>query len=149
MPVWYFAYGSNLDQEGMKKRVGAWKELRPAKLRGFRLVFNVYSSSWHGGIANIEEDPSSTVYGAAYLLDESQLEKLDRYEGVPHLYHRRKVLIDLGDSQIEAYVYVGTNPRQKIMPSTEYLALLIKGLRRLGFGEDVVGMVKSSIEQTR
>ncbi|MCS7110324.1 MAG: gamma-glutamylcyclotransferase, partial [Candidatus Caldarchaeum sp.] len=98
----------------MKKRVGSWREIRPAVLRGYRLVFNVYSSSWRGGVANVVEDPDSSVYGAVYLLEESQLEKLDRYEGVPHLYHRRKVLVDVGGSQVEAYIYVGTNPRQRI-----------------------------------
>ncbi|MDW8062817.1 MAG: gamma-glutamylcyclotransferase family protein [Candidatus Caldarchaeum sp.] len=149
MPVWYFAYGSNLDQEGMKKRVGSWREIRPAVLKGYRLVFNVYSSSWRGGVANVVEDPDSSVYGAVYLLEESQLEKLDRYEGVPHLYHRRKVLVDVGGSQVEAYIYVGTNPRQRIIASTEYVALLVKGLRRLGFGEDVVNMVKSSAERQK
>ncbi|MEM4574375.1 MAG: gamma-glutamylcyclotransferase family protein, partial [Candidatus Caldarchaeum sp.] len=55
----------------------------------------------------------SIVYGALYLLDEEQLEKLDRYEGVPHLYHRRKVMVETDQTSVEAYVYVGTNPRQK------------------------------------
>lgn len=149
MPVWYFAYGSNLDQEGMKKRVGYWADLKPAKLRGYRVVFNVYSSSWRGGIANIVEDPDSTVYGAVYLLDESQLEKLDRYEGVPHLYQRRKVMVEVGDSSCEAYVYVATNPRQKVVPSMEYVALVIKGLKKLGFGDEVVNYVKQAAEQGR
>lgn len=149
MAVWYFAYGSNLDVEGMKKRVGSWHDLRPAKLKGFKLVFNVYSTSWRGGVANIEENPESTVYGAVYLLDEAQLEKLDRYEGVPHLYHRRKVTVETDKTQVEAYVYVGTNPRQKVVPSSEYFALVVKGLKKLGYGEDVINQVRSSFEQSR
>ncbi|MEM0440945.1 MAG: gamma-glutamylcyclotransferase family protein [Candidatus Caldarchaeum sp.] len=149
MPVWYFAYGSNLDVDGMKKRVGQWHDLRPAKLKGFRLVFNVYSTSWRGGVANIVEDPQSIVYGALYLLDEEQLEKLDRYEGVPHLYHRRKVMVETDQTSVEAYVYVGTNPRQKIVPSSEYFALMVKGLKRLGYGEDVISQVRNSFEQSR
>lgn len=147
MAVWYFAYGSNLDQEGMRRRVGGWLDLKPAILRGYRLVFNVFSSSWRGGVANIEESPGSVVYGAVYLLEESQLEKLDKYEGVPHLYHRRKITVEAGGTPLEAYVYVATNPRPKLAPSASYLALVLKGLRKLGYSEDIIQSVKAQVER--
>ncbi|MEM4189341.1 MAG: gamma-glutamylcyclotransferase family protein [Candidatus Caldarchaeum sp.] len=147
MRVWYFAYGSNLDQEGMRRRVGRWYDLKPALLKGYRLVFDVYSSSWRGGVANVREDEASAVYGAAYLLDEEQLEKLDRYEGVPHLYHRRKVVVEVEGQPVEAFIYVGTNPRSSLLPSAEYLSLMIKGLKKMGYGEEVVKAVRVAAEK--
>jgi hypothetical protein len=46
---WYFAYGSNLDQDAMRRVVGGWKEVKPAVLKGYRLVFNVAYSPFPGG----------------------------------------------------------------------------------------------------
>nr|BAJ49244.1 conserved hypothetical protein [Candidatus Caldarchaeum subterraneum] len=147
MAVWYFAYGSNLDQEGMRRRVGEWFDLKPAILRDYKLVFNVFSSSWRGGVANIEESPGSVVYGAVYLLEESQLEKLDKYEGVPHLYHRRKMTVEVGGRPLEAYVYVATNPRPRLTPSSSYLALVLKGLKKLGYSDDVIHSIRMQVER--
>ncbi|MDW7978931.1 MAG: gamma-glutamylcyclotransferase family protein [Candidatus Caldarchaeum sp.] len=147
MKVWYFAYGSNLDQEGMRRRVGGWYDLRPAVLRGFRLVFDVYSSSWKGGVADVVEDENGVVYGAAYLLDEQQLEKLDKYEGVPHLYHRRKVSVLVEGSAVDAFIYVGSSPRTALKPSPEYLSLMLKGLKKIGYGDDVIKTVREAAER--
>jgi len=147
LPHWYFAYGSNLDTEGMRKRVGSWYDLKKALLRGYKLVFNVYSSSWRGGVANIVEDSQSVVYGAAYLLDEEQLQKLDRYEGVPHLYQRRKVVIELEGKPVEAFVYIGSNPRQALTPSNEYIALMLRGLKKLGYPDEVLKQVRETAER--
>lgn len=147
MAVWYFAYGSNLDQEGMRRRVGEWLDLKPAILRDHRLVFNVFSSSWRGGVASIEESPGSIVYGAIYLLEDNQLEKLDKYEGVPHLYHRRKITVESDGKPVEAYVYVATNPRTRLKPSASYLALVLKGLKKLGYSDDVIQSVRMQVER--
>ncbi len=147
LKVWYFAYGSNLDQESMRRRVGRWYDLRPALLKGYKLIFDIYSSSWRGGVADVVEDANSVVYGAAYLLDEEQIEKLDKYEGVPILYHRRKVAVEAGGSTLEAFIYVGSNRRQAIKPSYEYLSLMIKGLKKLGYGEEVIRAILESVEK--
>jgi len=144
MPVWYFAYGSNLDQEGMRKRIKNWYDLKPAVLRGFKLVFDYYSSSWGGGVADVVESEGGMVYGGAYLLDESQLKILDKYEGVPHIYSRRKVNVEIEGKPVEAFIYVVRNPRKYITPSTEYVSRMIRGLKKLGYGEDVIERVRKA-----
>ena len=142
MPVWYFAYGSNLDQDAMKRRIKYWHDLKPAILRGFKLVFDHYSSSWGGGVADVVESEGDIVYGGAYLLDESQLQTLDRYEGVPHIYNRRKVRVEVEGREVEAFVYVVSNPRKHIAPSPEYLSRIIRGLKKLGYGDEVIEKVR-------
>ena len=52
----YFAYGSNMDPLHMSKRVPGAQAIGPGRLEGFRLAFNVYSSEWDGGAANLELD---------------------------------------------------------------------------------------------
>ena len=66
--LWYFAYGWSLEKSLMKKCIGKWLDARRAELKGFKLVFDAYSASWRGGVANLEEDESSKVYGVAYKI---------------------------------------------------------------------------------
>jgi len=146
MAVWYFAYGANLNKELMRKRVGEWKDCKRGVLEGYRLSFGVFSKSWGGGVANIVEESNSKVYGAVYLLDEEQLKVLDRYEGVPNIYLRRKVIVKTDDGEVEAVTYVAANPRQFVKPSAEYLAMMQKGLKQHGYGNEVLKEVKRIAE---
>ena len=146
MAVWYFAYGANLNKELMRKRVGEWKDCKRGVLEGYRLSFGVFSKSWRGGVANIVEESNSKVYGAVYLLDEEQLKVLDRYEGVPNIYLRRKVIVKTDDGEVEAVTYVAANPRQFVKPSAEYLAMMQKGLKQHGYGDEVLKEVKRIAE---
>lgn len=82
---WYFAYGSNLSKSQMKERIGNWKTSEKALLNGWKLVFNVPSSTWGGGAANIvkTDNPNDVVYGAIYEITRNQIEILTkRYEKV-------------------------------------------------------------------
>ena len=56
-PVWYFAYGSNLDRDQKEARTGAIREARVARLRGYRLAFNKRASKAGRLYANIVPDP--------------------------------------------------------------------------------------------
>jgi hypothetical protein len=63
--VFYFAYGSNLDPDRMKRRTGSAWPATPARLTGYQLTVNKWAS--HGGVyANIVRQPGSVVWGVAY-----------------------------------------------------------------------------------
>ncbi len=146
MVVWYFAYGANLNKDLMKKRVGGWRDCKRGVLEGYKLSFDVFSKSWGGGVADIREESGSKVYGAVYLLDEEQLKVLDRYEGVPSIYLRRKVIVKTDDGEVKAVTYVAANPKQYVRPSAEYLAMMQKGLRQHGYGDEVLREVRRLAE---
>lgn len=142
MDIYYFAYGVNLNKDVLRKRIGDWKISKKAILEGYTLCFSVYSKSWKGGVADIREMEGSRVYGAVYLITEEQLNMLDRYEGVPNTYMRRKVKVITEDGVIDAITYVATNPKGYVKPSIEYLSNIIKGLRQHGYDENVIKEVK-------
>ncbi|MEM0011193.1 MAG: gamma-glutamylcyclotransferase family protein [Candidatus Bathyarchaeia archaeon] len=146
MAVWYFAYGADLNKDLMRKRVGEWKDCKRATLEGYRLSFGVFSKSWKGGAADIREESGSRVYGAIYLLDEEQLRMLDRYEGVPNVYLRRKVIVKTDDGEVEAVTYVAANPKEFVKQSAEYLAVIQKGLKQHGYGDDVIRKIRRLAE---
>jgi gamma-glutamylcyclotransferase (GGCT)/AIG2-like uncharacterized protein YtfP len=99
--VWYFAYGSNMDAKRMKKRVGDYVTRIRAALKNYELVFNVKNEKQAGaGFANIEQKNGQVVEGALYLISFEQLEKLDRYEGVPNHYRRNQY----GEQKVDVYL---------------------------------------------
>ncbi len=74
----YFAFGSNLDEEQMKSRVGIFPERKPAFLENYKLVFNKKAAGLiDKRYANIMPEKGSIVEGAIYILSEYQLELLD------------------------------------------------------------------------
>ena len=142
--VWYFAYGWSLNKSLMRKCIGRWLDARRAELRGFKLVFNAYSKSWRGGVANLVEDESSRVHGVAYRITGEQLKKLDRFEGLPSRAARISVEISVEDiGRVKAITHIAVNPRRGwIVPSRDYLSAMLKGLKQHGFGDDVLREVR-------
>lgn len=130
----------------MKKVVGRYESVKRARLEGYRIVFDTYSSSWRGGIAGIREDPKGVVYGAVYLLTEDALELLDRYEGVPSQRLRLRVEVEVEGERLGCITHVSARPRGNVIPSREYVAEMIRGLKLVGYDEDVIRIVESYVK---
>lgn len=129
----YFAYGSNMDEEQMKKRGINFFKKHQGKLKGWRLTFvNFLKYKQDGGYANIEKDENSFVEGIIYEVDES-IEKMDKYECVPIDYFKEKLNIKSKDNEFECLVYVGNkeNIGKEKKPTKEYKDHLLKGKKFL------------------
>jgi len=125
--LYYFAYGSNLNQKQMKDRCPDSKPLFTAVLPNYKLVFVGWSRQWRGGVASIKSFRGERVRGAIYGVTEACLQRLDRYESG---YNRLKVtVVGEDDEPIEAITYVKTGRLEDATPSKEYLAIIQQGLR--------------------
>ena len=146
--VWYFAYGSNVNPEQMKERIGEFKEAVKATLIGFKLVFRGYSPRWNGAPADIEPSRESVVYGVLYRISEDQLKELDSYEGFPNFYKHEmvEVLTEAG-RKIQAVTYVRTRKEPCSKPSKRYVETIIRGLRAHGYSEKIIQEVLKEIER--
>ncbi len=142
--LWYFSYGWSLDKSLMKKCVGEWIDARRAVLKGFELVFNAYSPSWRGGVANLRESEGGEVRGVAYRITSEQLERLDRLEGVPGRAARLSVSIEVeGAGAARAITHVATNPKEgRVYPSREYLSAMCRGVKQHGLGEEALKIIR-------
>jgi len=141
--ILYFAYGSNLSLEQMKRRIGSKPKLvGKAYLENHRLGFTIYSKkTWKGGVADIVPEVGSRVWGAIYELNEEQLEKIDHYEGYKkdrapkeNFYNRMEVdVFDEKGAKIRCLTYqaeVGDEKMRKYLyhrPSDEYYDVIRKG----------------------
>ena len=131
MKLKYFAYGSNMDPERMRRRGIKFSRREHAVLEGFRLEFNKVSSrNPREGYANIVKDPEGIVEGILYEIEESDLSKLDKFEGYPLHYRRTRIYVKLDNGEeVEAITYIAQQEMVKdgLRPSKEYLSHLLKG----------------------
>ena len=138
--LWYFAYGSNmspaifLGRRGMRPR-----EARSAVLHGYRLCFGIPIGPGERGVANLIIDAQARTHGVAYLVKVEDGERLDRSEGVPHLYHREHVDMMLADGvTLPGFTYRSTILVAGRKPSARYLDLLLDGALAHGLPDDYV-----------
>jgi gamma-glutamylcyclotransferase (GGCT)/AIG2-like uncharacterized protein YtfP len=135
MPVLIFAYASNLDEAQMRARCPAARLEGRATLRGHALTFGGFSHRWGGAVASVRRARGASVEGLLYELDDETVRRLDRFEGVPFAYERvLRYPVDENGRRRRAHVYLqpaeGFEPWS---PSPDYLALIARAYRRLGF----------------
>jgi gamma-glutamylcyclotransferase (GGCT)/AIG2-like uncharacterized protein YtfP len=149
MPA-YFAYGSNMDARQMERRVPGANLIGPARLDGFRLVFNVYSRSWQAGAANLELEPESHVHGVLWELPEDRIKDLDSFEGHPTFYRREDVIVGGPEGPTMAWTYrVAHQEGSYVRPSDDYLQLMYAAIRVHGLPPEALDEVDRAARPPR
>ena len=139
MKTFYFAYGSNMNQEQMAKRCPGSQLGVLARLTGWRYFIN------GRGYAGIEECPDDLVLGCLWSLREDHVEALDRYEGVSGNYYSKETLEveQLVDgAKVSALVYLSVN-REYGIPSLRYQGVVVSGAHEVGLPTDYLSMLES------
>jgi cation transport regulator ChaC len=136
--IWYFAYGSSLNVDEMRSRIGQWQLSKRALIRNYRLVFNVYFKKRNGYIANIQpsENFSDTVLGVVYRVTPEQMAQLEKFEGIPSA----DVSAELEDgneiSHVRVFIWKTTEKDHE--PSKDYRRMIEQGLLQHGYSEATV-----------
>jgi gamma-glutamylcyclotransferase (GGCT)/AIG2-like uncharacterized protein YtfP len=148
----YFAYGSNLDWEQMKKRCPSAEFFCKASLPDYRIEFTRKSSILNCGVADIIWDENNKVYGVVYKIDEEDLGRLDKSEGyVPqrdiNCYKRIEVMIfeeDNREKPIIAFIYeVVKEEFGKYKPSKEYKNLILTGAKFWNLPKEYIKIIEN------
>ena len=117
---YYFAYGSNLHHEQMKKRCPNCRYIRKYILRDYQLAFR---SKY--GAADIERKVGKKVYGALYIISKVAEKRLDVYEEYPTLY--KKIYFKYQRKKVMTYTMV--NKSKLVPPTTRYLNIIKQGYK--------------------
>ncbi len=148
--MFYFAYGTTLEPDEMRRRCPGCVAIGLAALHERRLVFPQYSSRWEGGVAGLAPAHGEIVWGALYAVTEADLAALDEVEGwrgpddQHNLSDRERVTVELtrpDDGSVPRRVRAWThatrvsNPSR---PSRRYLEALLKGARHYRLPEEYV-----------
>lgn len=142
----YFAYGSVLSPtharewcESHALDVAPFLAAEPAKLAGWRLVFDVPSRFWQGLVADLVEAPGQVVEGALFTLDDGAREAVLRKEGVATGLYRELVLpVETAGGRFDASVFVAMPDRRAEQgpASSRYVDALLEGARARGLSPD-------------
>ena len=116
----YFAYGSVLSLAHAREWSGShgldvapFLAGEPARLDGYRLVFDVPSRFWSGLVANLHPDPSAFVEGVLFTLDDSARTAVLKKEGVATGLYREVIEeVTVGARREKASVYVAEESRR-------------------------------------
>ncbi len=127
----YFAYGSNMNPERVRERGLQVLRAEPARLHGFRLLFDKHAREHEGtGHANVVYAPSEVVEGVLYwLAGAAEIVKMDPFERAPVSYSREVVEVATAAGRIATWTYFA-NPavrRAGLKPQRSYMNHLLAG----------------------
>jgi cation transport regulator ChaC len=147
----YFAYGSNMEQVHMRRRVPGAQVMGPAKLEGFRLEFSVYSTEWEGGAANLRLDENAHVWGVLWEVPEDERNGLDAYQGHPTFFRREDVVVDLTAGEpVHAWTHrVAHQEGSYVRPTDAYLHHLRSAIRVQGLPPEALDVLDEAARPPR
>ncbi len=129
----YFAYGPHLNKGQMLERCPDSRPKFVATLANYKLIFVGWSRQWRGGVASIKPFRGERVRGAIFEVSDTDLKRLDKYQGYPNDYNRANVtVVDEDGEAVEAVTYIKTRQSEETRPSEQYLAMLKQGYRDWG-----------------
>ena len=118
----YFAYGSNINQEQMEFRCNDALPAAVAYVQNYKFVIN------SSGVATIFPASGLVVRGVLWQISKSDEDELDIYEGVSsNLYNKEICAVSVGNEKVDSLVYIATNSEFG-SPRKNYLETIINGI---------------------
>ncbi len=131
-----FAYGTLMAVEGLREALGGRADalnLRPARLAGWRRVWNVFREEWGGGILNAEPGPGSAIVGVLVSgLTEEDFARLDAQEST-HLPRETVYVQPLEGEVVSAQLYRRRRGNHTGKPSGRYKTVVVERAYRAGW----------------
>jgi len=136
--MFYFAYGSNMNHQQMKKRCPSAKFICRGYIENYKFVYDGYSSFRSGAVANIIETKNSIVWGGLFEIDEKCRKNLGQCEGCPDCYKRKEVEVKTDKNETyKAWVYL-REVEDEDKPSEEYRDVVKRGALDCGLPKDYI-----------
>jgi gamma-glutamylcyclotransferase (GGCT)/AIG2-like uncharacterized protein YtfP len=142
----YFAYGSNMHPERLRRRVPSCAAIGVAKLSGYALAFSKRGRDGSGKCTLIEaEERAARVHGVLYRIDPSHREDLDEAEGLGVGYQRLTVDVFVERDGHSAFTYIAQRDYLDpgLRPYEWYKALVVAGARHHGLHEAYLDVLRA------
>jgi gamma-glutamylcyclotransferase len=131
-----FTYGTLMSVEGLRDALGERADaltLRPARLPGWRRIWNVFRPEWNGGVLNLEPSPNDVVVGILVEgLTEDDIQLLDSKEST-HLPRDTVYVEPLAGEVVPAQVYRRRKGNHAGKPSGRYKTVVLERAYRAGW----------------
>jgi len=135
MPLHYLAYGSNLHPVRLRERIPSARLFGTVELPGRGLRFSKRSVDGSAKCTIGPGNPTQSVHGAVYRIDQRHRTVLDRIEGLGAGYAEQRETVTVGGQVVEVFYYVATADylEDSLYPYHWYKALVLAGARYHGF----------------
>jgi gamma-glutamylcyclotransferase len=141
--LYYFAYGSNMNWQQMKRRCPSSRFVCVARLPDYRFGITRHSRLRDCGTANICPASAEDVWGIVYEVSDAELRVLDSFEDG----YRREILsfypVADGRQPLDALVYVADIEQSVPRPNSEYRRLIIEGAKHWQLPESYVALLEA------
>jgi gamma-glutamylcyclotransferase len=131
-----FAYGTLMAVEGLREALGPQADalvLRPARLPGWRRIWNVHRAEWNGGVLNLEPSPGDVVVGMLVEgLAVEDFSRLDAHEST-HLPREQVYVEPFEGDVVPAQVYRRRKGSHAGKPSGRYKTVVLERAYRAGW----------------
>ena len=138
-PIYYFAYGSNMDTEQMRRRCPDAKCIDTAVLHGWKFALDEV------GYATVVPAAGASVPGLLWMLSDADEAELDVYEGVRSRCYE-KVTLSIAPKRTgvpaQALVYFSLRGANEGARVQGYLERIVHAAAQAGFGASYLGMLK-------
>ena len=147
--IYYFGYGSNLDETYFKQYTPSVKRVTTAHLPNFEIQFRSYSANLDGGLSSIIPKAGGLVEGVIYTIDKKEIEALDILEDVPLGVHIRETfkVISPDGKWYNADLYYVAEPKGPFTPSIKYLGYMINGAKVQGINQPWIDYLEALREE--
>lgn len=123
--IW--VYGSNLDPDQMAERCPDARIICTAYLPEYRLEFRGHSYGWGGAVATVSQARGHSVPGVLYRCSPADVASLDRHEGHPAIYRRRRVTVTAEGRRRRVQAYIMQPGPETRAPSAAYFRAIYRG----------------------
>jgi hypothetical protein len=122
--------------DGLREALGPRADTlacRPARLPGWRRIWNVFRPEWSGGVLNLEPSAAAVVVGILVEgLEEADFERLDLQEAT-HLPRETVYVEPLAGEVVPAQVYRRRKGNHAGKPSGRYKTVVLERAYRSGW----------------
>lgn len=131
-----FAYGTLMGPDGLEEALGdrvSGLSFRPARLVGWRRIWNVFRLEWNGGVLNVEPCPDAVVVGVLIEgLTPGHFRHLDVQEST-HLPREEVSVEPIGGEPVSAEVYCRRRGNHTGRPSGRYRTVVLERAYQAGW----------------
>jgi hypothetical protein len=143
--TYFFAYGARMNPDVMTEAVPGATVVGPARLPGYRLVFNVNSRTWGGGAANAEVDPSSSLWGVLWDVGEQDPSALESSRD-DQARAPIEVTVEGPDGVVTAQTLTIWSGEAFVRPTERYVAMLRANAEKQGLPQEAIEMLDTAAQ---
>lgn len=139
----YVAFGSNLCQDQMAKRLKDFRFIERVRIKGWRLGFGSYNS-----VATITESEGDRAAAVIYWMSEEDFRRMDGFEGLRSTKNYRRLRVEVtGYEGQPVYTYLlRSGETEGCRPNKSYWSRILKAMKRQGFGPEAADLTELGYE---